>query len=165
MYYLCFTPFMVIFLPFIQIKALLWVINLVHQKILCQFLASQYKQIDLAIMIIFDAKLDGATWRHSLTTLTRVWPFLTTYRPLRWHFLPYKGQQKVYIFGLFTHPPFVTVVKECSLAVNLCLFVLNYLAVNVLCTSLCSNNGKHQGQLNCFICKAMIKIVQYTVSS
>ena len=33
-------------------------INLVDKKILCQFLA-QYKQIDLAIVIIFDAKLDG----------------------------------------------------------------------------------------------------------
>ena len=58
MRYLYFTPFLLNILPFIQIKALLWMINLVDQKILCQFLA-QYKQIDLAIAIIFDAKLDG----------------------------------------------------------------------------------------------------------
>ena len=73
------------------------------------------------------------------------------------------SKKSTFLDYLPTPPSLVNVVKECSLAVNLCLFVLNYLAVNVLCTS--SNNGKHQGQLNCFICKAMIKIVQYTVSS
>ena len=111
------------------------------------------------------------TWRGYLETFFNYvdkslafFDHLPPYVDISYLIIMYESAKSLHFWTIYP-PPLVTVVKECSLAVNLCLFVLNYLAVNVLCTSLCSNNGKHQGQLNCFICKAMIKIVQYTVSS